>query len=201
MHLSAQEGRRELLLIAHILKEVMQSCGVQRKGNEGEWPSSSLFNTNSRLQSLQSLFLRVSLPPSLPFSYSVPCTALWDPCPHFSLSSHPSVSSVQQNTSLFPTKRECWHTVERTHSSLTAVQKDRTVQISCHARTDLHFWQLPWHHILICGSQVTPEVLDNVLEQSRCGVASVPPTRTPEQPAQITQDTRAHASGPSQRTL
>lgn len=42
MHLSARGGRRELLLIADILKEVMQSCGVQRKGNEGEWPSSRL---------------------------------------------------------------------------------------------------------------------------------------------------------------
>lgn len=76
MHFSAREGRRELLLIGDILKEVMQSCGVERKGNEGEWPRSRLFKTDSRLQRLQSLLLRVSLSPSLLFSCSVLCAAL-----------------------------------------------------------------------------------------------------------------------------
>lgn len=94
------EGRREglLKLIADILKEVLQSSGVQRK-DEGEWPSSGLFKTNSRLQSLQSLILRFSLPPFPLFSCPVLCAALWDLCPHFSLSSHHSVSSVQQSMS------------------------------------------------------------------------------------------------------
>lgn len=99
MHFSAREGRRELLLIGDILKEVMQSCGVERKGNEGEWPTSRLFKTDSRLQRLQSLLLRVSLSPSLLFSCSVLCAALWALCPHFSISSHHSVSSIQQNMS------------------------------------------------------------------------------------------------------
>lgn len=100
-HLSAKEGRREvmLILIADILKEVLQSSGLQRKGNKGEWPSSGLFKTNSRLQSLQSLLLRFSLPPFLLFSCPVLCAALWDPCPHFSLSSHHSDSSIQLSMS------------------------------------------------------------------------------------------------------
>lgn len=102
VHLSAWEGRREELLIAHVLKEAVQSCGVQRKGNEGEWPSSSLFKTNSKLQSLQSLLLR-DFPPSV--SPLFRHRTLHCPLRSMStllLSSHPSVSSAQQNTSLLP---------------------------------------------------------------------------------------------------
>lgn len=191
MHLSAGEGRTELLLTGDILKEVMQSCGVQRKGNEGEWTSSSLLKLIPGFRAYRVYY------------WGSPCLHLFSFLAQyfvlpFEIRAHTSPSPLTTQSLVFrktwvkpllPTKSQHWcnvgWTTQQSHSN--AEGKNCTNLLTSPKR-DPHFWQLHWHQVLRAGSQMPAEVLDKAWRIQMWGCLCAM-HQTPGQPSQLIQAT------------